>query len=427
MASTVDQNLAVLRFMGAMKLPIHSAIALLLLTTCYLSIPLGQAPVKSIRKSASGVEHAKALGHFYEALEQVKAGSRLEPVKVIHFGDSHVAADILTRSIRDLLQTDFGDGGPGFIVPGNPMATKRARVSTGVTDGWVVQGIGGKYSADRIYGPAGINLMTTTAGQQVWLETASNHFEVYFVREPGGGSVEIRIDGTNELQEPLSLSARTTKLDYLTFDLPDSGTHRLELRTLNNGRVRLLGIVAEQISPGVRYDVFGINGAKANRLLTWNGPAFNAAIKALAPDLIILAYGTNELTDGDWTTQSYQSLYGEIIQRLRVAAPEASILIVGPPDRGDVDVAARLKLINESLREVATVNETAFWSAYDAMGGTGSMNRWLRTGLAQEDRVHLTSAGYNVLASRFYRDLMEGMKSGGRESGVRSQRSGSGR
>jgi lysophospholipase L1-like esterase len=396
--------------MGAMKLTTHSAIALLLLLSTYLSTSVGEAQVKKSKKSGPGVENLKGLDHFYEALEQVKSGSRLEPVRVIHFGDSHVAADVLTRSIRDHLQNDFGDGGPGFIVPGNPMATKRARVSSGATDGWVVQGIGGKYSPDRIYGPAGINLMTTTAGQQAWVEATSNHFEVYFVREPGGGSVEIRIDGSNELQEPFSLLARTPKLDYLTFDLPDSGSHRLELRTLNNGRVRLLGIVAEQISPGVRYDVFGINGAKANRLLTWNGPAFSAALKALAPDLIILAYGTNELTDGDWTRESYQTLYEEIIQRLRAAAPQASILIVGPPDRADVEVGMRLRLMNESLRDIALANGTSFWSAYEAMGGAGSMNRWLGTGLAQADRVHLTAAGYNVLGGRFYKDLMEGMK-----------------
>jgi len=44
------------------------------------------------------------------------------------------------------------------------------------------------------------------------------------------------------------------------------------------------------------------------------------------------------------------------------------------------------------------------------MGGAGSMNRWLRAGLAQADRVHLTSAGYNVLGAHFYKDLIEGMK-----------------
>ena len=410
MASTVDPNLAVLRFIGTMKLIVYTSLCLLLLLPLSSSSSMDGVQVKTIKKSGAGIVNPEALDHFFDALDQIKTGSRLEPVRIMHFGDSHVAADVLTRSIRERLQSEFGDGGPGFIVPGNPMATRRARVNSGSTDGWVVQGIGGNYSADRLYGPAGINLMTTVAGQRAWVETACNHFEVFFVREPGGGSVEIQIDGSNELQEPLSLSARTVKLDYLTFDLPDSGSHRLELRTLDSGKVRILGIVAERIAPGVRYDVFGINGARASRVLGWNGPAFNVAIKALAPDLIILAYGTNELTDGPWTSQSYQSLYGEIIQRLRAAAPKASILIVGPPDRADVDVGTRLRLMNDSLREVAMLNKAAFWSTYEAMGGAGSMNRWLRAGLAQADRVHLTSAGYNVLGGRFYKDLIEGMK-----------------
>ena len=388
----------------------YSTVCLLLLLLISLPTSIGKAQTKTVKKPGPGLENAGALGHFYEALEQVKAGSRLEPVRILHFGDSHVAADILTRSIRERLQSEFGDGGAGFILPGNPMRTKRAGVVSGATDGWVVQGIGGKYSADRIYGPSGINLMTTSAGQRAWVETPGNHFEVYFVREPGAGSVEIQIDGANELQEPLSLSARTTKLDYVTFDLPDSGSHRLELLTTTNGKVRLLGIVAERIFPGVRYDVFGINGARANRLLTWNGPAFNATIQALAPDLIVLAYGTNELTDSDWTSESYQSLFREILQRLRSAAPNVSILIVGPPDRADVEVGMRLTLMNESLREAALANRAGFWSAYEAMGGDGSMIRWLRTGLAQADRVHLTSAGYNVLGARFYEDLIAGMK-----------------
>ena len=32
----------------------------------------------------------------------------------MHFGDSHVAADVLTREIRDRFQNEFGDGGPAL-------------------------------------------------------------------------------------------------------------------------------------------------------------------------------------------------------------------------------------------------------------------------------------------------------------------------
>src|SRR5260370_28988980 len=106
----------------------------------------------------NGIENAAALQNFFRALADVRSGRRLEPVRVMHFGDSHTAADVLTASIRRHLQQDFGDGGAGWIVPKNPMTTRRVGVTSGATSGWVIEGIGGRVAPDRIYGPAGIAL-----------------------------------------------------------------------------------------------------------------------------------------------------------------------------------------------------------------------------------------------------------------------------
>jgi|ERR1700752_370974 len=355
----------------------------------------------------SQVENSAALSKFFEALDQIKSGRRLEPVRIMHFGDSHVAADVLTRAIRERFQSDFDDGGPGYIVPRNPMSTRRQGVSTGATEGWVIEGIGGRYSLDRIYGPSGINLMTTRPGERAWLAANCNHFEVYFARQPGAGKISITVDGADVLDHPISTESTVPQLDSVNLDLPQVGFHRLELRTLDTGKVRLLGIVAENISPGIVYDVFGINGAKANRILSWNEKAFEQAVKLRAPDLIIIAYGTNELTDRDWTAASYTEDLIQIVKRLRKAAPGASILFFAPPDRSDVFVRGRLQTITNLQRRVALSNNAAFWSAFQAMGGSGSMNRWVTRGLAQPDKVHLTRAGYAVLAKRFYEDLLQ--------------------
>jgi lysophospholipase L1-like esterase len=60
----------------------------------------------------------------------------------------------------------------------------------------------------------------------------------------------------------------------------------------------------------------------------------------------------------------------------------------------------------ETQRSVALESGIAFWSAFDAMGGSGSMNAWLARGWAQGDRVHLTRPGYDLLADAFCKDLM---------------------
>ena len=253
----------------------------------------------------------------------------------MHFGDSHVAVDVLTREIRERFQNEFGDGGTGFIVPRNPMTTRRRGVVSGATDGWVIEGIGGRLSADSIYGPAGINLATSNPGERAWLETSCNRFEVYFARQPGAGKIQIMVDGVEAEDGTISLNSPVTKLDSIFIDLPDDAPHRLEVRTLSPGKVRLFGIVAERLTAGVSYDVFGINGSRASRILSWNRKAFAAALKARDPHLIILAFGTNEVADSDWAPGSYETLLGEILQRLHAAVPNASILVFAPPDRAD--------------------------------------------------------------------------------------------
>jgi len=385
-----------------------------------IGLALAQDTNSSKRAPRSAIENPEALANFFAALSQVSSGRKIEPVRVLHFGDSHVAADVLTGEIRRNLQNQFGDGGPGYLVPANPMSTKRRGVSSGATSGWQIEGIGGRMERDNIYGLAGINLITNQPNERIWIETAANHFEVYFVREPGGGTIDITLDGATVLDKPLTLNAHGTATEYVSCDSPADTIHRLEIRTLRPGKTRILGIVAERLAAGVSYDVAGINGARISRLMTWNASAFAAELGQRKPDLIILAYGTNEIGDGDWTPSSYRRLLKSVIQRIRSAVPQASILLFAPPDRGDLPLAAaRLPALIETERAVALESGVAFWSAFDAMGGVGSMNNWVARGWAQGDRVHLTRPGYDLIADAFYRDLMRAFQQRTRVSEAR--------
>jgi lysophospholipase L1-like esterase len=370
--------------------------------------------------STPGIENAAALTNFFKALDAGKTGKLDQPVLIMQFGDSHTAADILTAEIRRRVQVDFGNGGPGFLVPQNPMSTRRRGVTSGASSGWMFEGIGGRIAPDGIYGPAGVALGTTQPNERVWLQTVATHFEVYYVAQPGGGSIDIKIDGVSALDEPLSLAARTARVNIFAFDDPSLTTHRIEVATLTPGKVRLLGIVAEQANSGAVFDVFGINGARASRLLNWNGPAFNTVLAQRKPNLIILAFGTNEAGDADWTPLAYEQLLGRVLQRLHAAAPDASILIYAPPDRADLPLAARrMPFVVQAQRRAAVAGNAAFWSSYAAMGGAGSMRLWEARGLAQADHVHLTSAGYARLADLFYDDLMNAYEA--RQSSVNAR------
>ena len=364
----------------------------------------------AVQSERHGIENAAALNNFFQALDAMKSGRRIEPVRIAHFGDSHTAADILTAQIRRKFQADFGDGGPGYIVARNPMSTPRKGVVSGATPGWTVDGIGKGTMNDGSYGLAGISLTATKADERIWLETSCNHFEVYYMRSPGAGTIDITVDGTSVVERPLSLNSDLPGPDYFSYDAPADGNHRIEVRTLTAGRTRILGIVAEHIAPhsGVSYDVLGINGARLVRLFSWNLNLLADNVIERKPDLIIIAYGTNEVTDDDWTVESYSRKLADIIDRFKRAAPDASVIVFGPPDRADTPVAgSRMPQLLEAQRRAAKQAGAAFWCSFDAMGGDGSMNSWVSQGLGQGDRVHLTGAGYLRMAEMFYQDVMK--------------------
>lgn len=369
------------------------------------SSPKPVTPLRSVR----GIENAAALDKFFKSLTVVKR--RIEPVRILHFGDSHVARGTLPAEIAHNFQRDFGDGGPGYVVPLNVENTYRTDLLKGTTAGWDVDGIGDRLEPNGIYGLAGMSISTMQAGESAWIETVCNHFEVYYLRQPGGGNIDITLDGQSVLERPISLAYEGPLPDYYTFDTPADRLHRIEVHTTTPGKTRILGIVTEHIKPGVTYDMLGLAGARAKRLISWNDTALVDNLVQRKPDLIIVSYGTSDVTDDDWTIESYQRMYAAILERFRRAAPQASILVYGPPDRADATHAGiKIPEMIEAQRRAALQAGAAFWNSYGAMGGAGSMDLWVSQGLGQGDRVHLTSTGYQKVGSMFYEDLMDAYK-----------------
>ena len=66
------------------------------------------------------VEHSAALIPFFEQLYRHQKGEMPGPIRILHYGDSHTAADEWTGAMRTHFQEKFGDGGPGYSFAGKP-------------------------------------------------------------------------------------------------------------------------------------------------------------------------------------------------------------------------------------------------------------------------------------------------------------------
>ena len=272
----------------------------------------------------SALEGAGALVPFFEQLSHPPENMSLH---ILQYGDSHTASDDWANQMRQDFQAKFGAGGPGFTLPGHPFLGYRRFDSRGNNSrGWYTGGIVTR-KGDGIYGLGGISLTAQSAGETVTLIVECEQLELHYLRQPGGGQLEFSVDGAPTATIDTDGEVGPGVISYAA----SPGPHQYTLRTLSAAPVRLFGWVAQNHA-GVTYETLGINGAQANLMLDWNSAILAPELMSRDPALIVLAYGTNEALSRKWTAEEYRAALTEIIQRLRAAAPVASILLIGPPD-----------------------------------------------------------------------------------------------
>jgi lysophospholipase L1-like esterase len=361
------------------------------------------------RTAGVPIENPAAMVPFFEQLRRAANGEAAGPLSILHYGDSHTAADEWTGSVRLLLQGQFGNGGGGYSFAGRPYnGYRRLDVKSGESRGWRSEGLLSK-DGDGLYGLGGVSISTRLPRQSVYLEAECSKLELFYLQQPGGGDLQLFDNGV-----PVDKISTDGPLGpgYVQYQVKNSagGPHRFDLETLRNAPVRLFGWVTE-MERGVTYETLGINGAQASIVFRWDEGILASNIARRNPALIVLAYGTNEATNPDWTHESYREMFSALLQRLRQAAPTASILVLGPPDReyrnrGRWQTMEKLDRIIAAQREAALANRCAFWDMQNKMGGKGAMREWVIAGLAQGDHVHFTSSGYRRLGYTLFRDLM---------------------
>ena len=352
------------------------------------------------------VENPASLIPFFEQLYRRQQGVAAGPLHILHYGDSHTAADEWTGELRNRFQEKFGDGGSGFSLAGHPYTGyRRFDVRSGSTHGWHTEGLVG-HPGDGIHGLGGISMSVRAPHEDVYVEADANDFELFYYQQPGGGTLQLYDNGVPVDRIPTDGDPAP---GYYHFESVP-GLHKLELETLDRAPVRLFGWVAERPS-GITYETLGINGAEAPIVLGWNQETLKSNIERRNPSLVVLAYGTNEAGHKIWTLESYRARFSELLSRIREAAPTAAILVIGPADR---DQRVRriwqpmdgIDMIVDAQRQAAAANRCAFWDLRAKMGGKGSMQQWVNAGLAANDHVHFSGMGYRMLGDAVFRDVM---------------------
>ena len=370
----------------------------------------------------------RSMEALHRALARAEAGEG--QARLLFFGASHVAGDLFTGYLRRELQDRYGDAGHGFVVPVHPWRTYRHRDINIESDGkrWETHRIRVGDGEVELVGVAGVAMSSKYPGSFGALSTTQDNdhgrsadfFELYYLKHPRGGEMDILIDGRRA--QRISTRSSKVRTAYATFRVPDE-SHRFEVRTLSRRPVWLFGAAVERDRPGVIVDTLGINGSRARYQLLWDDTIYREHLQRRKPDLVVLAYGTNESGD-EAPLQDYERDLRAVLTRVRETVPEASCLLIGPSDRPlqveerVFEDRARTAQLIEIQHRVALEQGCGFFDLVAFQGGSLSMVQWAANhpAYASQDHIHYTRLGYQRLGEVLLSALLEGMPASGDES-----------
>ncbi len=278
----------------------------------------------------SGLAQGETLRPFLAKLAH--AGTR--PVHILQIGDSHTAGDAITGAWRDLLQQRYGSAGRGVLAPGRPFD---GYITHGVTvtmsPGWKISGdFGGVWSMPSP--PLGLSAYTLTSqadGASMALLADANEafdrFTVCAIVKPGAGTLTLHA-GTETAS--FNLASTTERPECRTMKLAQPAT-TADL-SVAGGPATLTSWATFRDEGGVALSNLGVVGSQLIHWARTDDAVLTEELTNYKPDLIVLAFGTNEGFAPRVNDFEYEVTLRAQIGRIRRLAGNVPILLLGAPD-----------------------------------------------------------------------------------------------
>ncbi len=356
------------------------------------------------------------LNPFFEKLYQLKK-SKKATINILHIGDSHIQGDYLTHQLRQNFQLEFGNAGRGFISPFKVAHTNEPANYTSQSEN--------KWEAKRIVFPEqplpmGVGGVTIRSEEEnaslkislknyPKLDYGFNRVTAFFFKEPRSYHIALQDTLGHDLAYMGNFSlahnahSATVALPYLTNSISFKSVKAMT----QQNRVTYFGFNFENGNPGVLYHAIGANGAKYKHYLS--AEYFMEQSKALTPDLIVLALGTNEALDHPYSDPHFIEYVDGLVQKLKSQNPEAIFLIAIHPDSFKKKNKRNpgVMEIRTKLMDYAADHNLACFDLLGAGGENKSASNWRKEELLRDDGVHFTRAGYELQGNMFYLAIMK--------------------
>ncbi|MBY0531404.1 MAG: lipolytic protein G-D-S-L family [Xanthobacteraceae bacterium] len=363
-------------------------------------------------------------------------------ITILQIGDSHTAADFMTGELRKQLQAKYGDGGAGYLIAGRPhIGVRSSAFRINASQGWTYEALQQSAETSKFW-LSGFNAIAKDEGETISFKSETpfsfDRIEIQALRQPKGGTIEIRIDGVLQSEVPLAGDIREPVVIQM---LPErAATDRLReitITTKGEGIVNLASVAVYNRKAGLSYNSVGFPGASVDIVNKFDEVILENELKRLSPQIVVLAFGTNEGFNEKLELDRYRQSYERAIAKIRRALPNVMIVMMAPPDGargpkkeegendkngkkapakaaiddgpcGEWKTPPNLNKVRELQEQIAKRHKLVYWNWASIMPAECGADRWANMSppLVAKDRVHFTTEGYRQTAVQFLKVLL---------------------
>ncbi len=323
-----------------------------------------------------------------------------QEINIVHIGDSHLQAGMLSQAIRNNLIYSFNNNdtaiAPGFIFPYTVAKTNNPYYYKIYYSGNFKYCKNIDKEKDCKLGLSGITLQTNDSIASIdikmRIQKSLPKYQFINIKILHNKPTNYQLKINNELAYFTDSTKSVFKLNKYT----DS----IHLEILNNGNsvkeFSLFGIILNNNLNGINYHTIGINGATSSSYLKCE--LFSEHLKELNPDWVIVSLGTNEAYNKNFELTEFEKDYTHLVNKIISDVPNAFILLTTPGDhlKNGNNENKNIPIVCNSIIKTATKNNLGLWDFYEIMGGKNSINKWYNNNLTANDKIHLNKTGYEL-------------------------------
>jgi lysophospholipase L1-like esterase len=335
-------------------------------------------------------------------------------VHAVHFGGSHIQADIYSNRMRQLMGSYAPNqqGARGLVFPFRIAKTNGPYdYKVGFTGKWENVRNVDKTLKTKL-GASGISVYTsdTLATLHISFDRKKNlphtFKRIKVLHEMDSLSFDLKWLGTDSAQVHHFLEEGYSIIElYRPTDSLEIGfvkTDSLQERFI------LYGLYLENDEPGITYNSIGVNGASTYSYLKC--VLFEEHMKVLSPDIVFFGIGINDAHGSSFSKASFIRNYDTIIERIKRVNPQTFFVFLTNNDSYGYNKKLNTNgvIVQEAMYDLAKKYDGAVWDLFEVMGGLKSANIWMTNGLLKRDRIHFTFEGYYLVGDLLFNALMEG-------------------